>query len=227
MIENPEMIRDIPFFSELSTDELRKFMKISKLMNFKKGDIIFLEGDVYYGFYIVVKGAVRVYKSNPDGREITLHIIEPFNSFAEIPMFISDREEGNIYPANAQAIENSVLIFIPKVEFLRIINENSKICLKMLHGFAERLMSLNQQIENLTLKDVVTRLAEYLYNKYKNSGKNEINLNLSRSMLATYLGTISETISRALRKLQDEDLIEIQGKKIIIKKPEKLKQICG
>ena len=136
MIENPEMIRDIPFFSELSTDELRKFMKISKLMNFKKGDIIFLEGDVYYGFYIVVKGAVRVYKSNPDGREITLHIIEPFNSFAEIPMFISDREEGNIYPANAQAIEKSVLIFIPKEEFLRIINENSKICLKMLHGFA-------------------------------------------------------------------------------------------
>jgi len=226
MIEDRETIRNIPFFSELNTAELKEFMGVSKLLNFKKGEIIFLEGDIYRGFYIVIKGAVRVYKSNPEGKEVTLHIIEPFNSFAEIPLFIGETQgKSNIYPANAQAIENSVLIFVPKEEFLKIIDRNPKICLKMLHGFAKRLMDLNQQIENLTLKDVTGRLAEYLYNEYKNHGKGEFKLNLSRVILATYLGTIPETISRALRKLQDSGLIQIQGKKITINDPEKLKQL--
>lgn len=227
MLEDKETIKNIPFFSELSTVELREFMRASKLLSFKKGEIIFLEGDFYRGFYIVVKGAVRVYKSSPDGKEITLHIIEPFNSFAEIPLFITETSDksNNVYPANAQAIENSSLILIPKEEFLKVIERNPKICLKMLQGFAKRLLSLNQQIENLTLKDVLTRLAEYLYNEYKNHGKNEFKLNISRVLLATYLGTIPETVSRALRRLQDNGLIQIQGKKITINEPEKLKQL--
>lgn len=225
MLEDRETIRNIPFFSELNTAELKEFIKASKLLNFKKGDIIFLEGEPYRGFYIVIKGAVRVYKSNPEGKELTLHIIEPFDSFAEIPLFISEAlGKSNFYPANAQAIENSVLIFVPKDEFLKIIDKNPKISLKMLHGFAKKLMSLNQQIENLTLKGVAERLAEYIYNEYKNRGTNEFKLNLSRVILATYLGTIPETISRALRKLQDCGLIQIYGKKIVINNPDELKR---
>ncbi len=225
MLEDRETIRNIPFFSELNTSELKEFIRTSKLLNFRKGDIIFLEGEPYRGFYIVIKGTVRIYKSSPEGKELTLHIIEPFDSFAEIPLFISEiPEKSKFYPANAQAIENSVLIFIPKEEFLKIIDKNPKICLKMLHGFAKKLINLNQQIENLTLKEVTQRLAEYLYNEYKNRGTNEFKLNLSRVILATYLGTIPETISRALRKLQDSGSIQIYGKKIIINNPDKLKQ---
>ncbi len=224
MLEDRETIKNIPFFSELSTSELKEFIRTSKLLNFKKGDIIFLEGDPYRGFYIVIKGAVRVYKSNPEGKELTLHIIEPFNSFAEIPLFISETSgKGNIYPANAQAIENSVLIFVPKEEFLKIIDKNPKISLKMLHGFAKRLMNLNQQIENLTLKEVTQRLAEYIYNEHKNHNSRELKLNLSRVILASYLGTIPETISRALRRLQESGLIQIYGKKIVINDPDKLR----
>jgi CRP-like cAMP-binding protein len=122
MLPESESIRNIPFFSELLPDELREFMRFSKLMNFKKKEIIFLEGDPYLGFFIVIKGVVRVYKSNPDGREITLHIVEPFNSFADVPLFL---EESSTYPANAQALENSSLIFIPQVELFLKLNDTA------------------------------------------------------------------------------------------------------
>ncbi len=218
MLAESESIRNIPFFSELSPDEIRKFMQFSKLMNFKKKEIIFFEGDPYLGFFIVIKGVVRVYKSNPDGREITLHIVEPFNSFADVPLFL---EESSVYPANAQALENSTLIFIPKDGFLKILKKNTRICLKMLHGFAKRLISLNQQIENLTLMDVSSRLAEYLYREYEKHGVKEIVI--KRTILATYLGTIPETISRTLRKFHEDGLIEVQGKKVKLVDPMKLK----
>ncbi|CUU07527.1 CRP/FNR family transcriptional regulator, anaerobic regulatory protein [Candidatus Thermokryptus mobilis] len=220
MLPESESIWNIPFFSELSPDELREFMRFSKLMNFKKRETIFLEGDPYLGFFIVIKGVVRVYKSNPDGREITLHIIEPFGSFAEVPLFL---EESLTYPASAQALENSTLIFIPKDGFLKILKNNTGICLKMLHGFAKRLISLNQQIENLTLMDVSSRLAEYLYREYEKYGVKEIIV--KRTILATYLGTIPETISRTLRKFHEEGLIEVEGKKVKLIKVEKLKSL--
>ncbi|MEN3037568.1 MAG: Crp/Fnr family transcriptional regulator [Candidatus Kryptonium sp.] len=225
---NPDhdTIKQIPLFSELSTDELRKFTQISQLKKFSKKEIIFSEGDPYLGFYILLKGVVRIFKLTPDGRDITLQIVEPFNLVAEIPLF-----EGKTYDSNCEALEDTILLFIPREKFLQLFIKNPKISLKILQGFAKRLKELTQQIEALTSKDVLQRLATYLAEEYEkqchNKDKKEITLNISRSTLASYLGTVIETLSRALRKLQDDGLIEVRGKKIVILNLEKLKNLAN
>ncbi|CUS77561.1 transcriptional regulator, Crp/Fnr family [Candidatus Kryptonium thompsonii] len=220
-----DTIKQIPLFSELSTEELRKFTQISQLKKFSKKEIIFSEGNPYLGFYILLKGAVRIFKLTPDGKDITLQIVEPFNLVAEIPLF-----DGKTYDSSCEAIEDSILLFIPREKFLQLFVKNPKISLKILQGFAKRLKELTQQIEKLTSKDVPQRLATYLVEEYEKQcqsrGGNELTLNISRSMLASYLGTVIETLSRALRKLQDDGLIEVKGKKIVILNFEKLKNLA-
>jgi CRP/FNR family transcriptional regulator, dissimilatory nitrate respiration regulator len=225
MQPDQDTIRQIPLFSELTTEELRKFVLISQLKRFSKKETIFSEGDPYLGFYIILKGAVRIFKITPDGRDITLQIVEPFNLVAEIPLF-----DGKTYDSSCEAIEDSLLLFIPKEKFLSIFVKNPKISLKILQGFAKRLKQLTQQIETLTSKDVPQRLATYLADEYakqcQDESKNEIVLNISRTTLASYLGTVIETLSRALRKLQDDGLIEVKGRKIKILNLEKLRKLA-
>ncbi len=220
-----DTIKQIPLFSELTTDELRKFTQISQLKKFSKKDVIFSEGTPYLGFYILLKGAVRIFKLTSDGRDITLQIVEPFNLVAEIPLF-----DGKTYDSSCEAIEDSVLLFIPREKFLQLFVKNPKISLKILQGFAKRLKELIQQIETLTSKDVPQRLATYLIDEYEKQqcgkGRKEIILNISRSALASYLGTVIETLSRALRKLQDDGLIEVRGRKVVILNLEKLKELA-
>ena len=98
--------------------------------------------------------------------------------------------------------------------------------MRMIAGFAKRLRYLNNHIENITLKDVAKRVAIYLYEELNKTEKeNVIKLKISKHDLASYLGTIIETLSRTFKKLQEDGIIEVDGKKIIIKSIEKLKSL--
>ena len=102
-LESPKTLREIPLFSELSIDQLRKISSFSKLKKFNKGDKIFSEGDFYLGFYILLKGAVKISNITSEGKESVVHIVKPLTTFADIPLF-----EGSNYPVNGQAIEESL-----------------------------------------------------------------------------------------------------------------------
>ena len=103
----------------------------------------------------------------------------------------------------------------------------------MLSGFAKRLRHLNHHIEELTLKDVTKRVAGFILTEYNNRRKSKtetephIKLLISKADLAAYLGTIIETLSRTFKKLQDENIIDVDGKKIIIKDLGKLKETAS
>jgi CRP-like cAMP-binding protein len=216
----------LPLFSELDSSQLNQITSISSINNYKKNDIIFKEGSKYLGFYIVLKGTIKVYKNNPVGKEVTIHIIKPFNAFADIPLF-----EGNTYPVNAQATENCVLLFIPADEFKKLLINNSTICFRMLSGFAKRMKTLTKKIEDLSLKDVLNRLAGFIVDEAQKSGTDKypepsISLTISKKTLASYLGTITETLSRTFCKLENENLIRVKGKKIFIKNIAALKRLA-
>lgn len=223
-INKRETLRSIPLFAELSIQQLRNITAISKLIKFSKHEILFYEGDFYKGFYILLKGTVKVYKITPEGRESVIHIIKPLNVFADIPLF-----EGGNYPVNAEALEECLAIFIPKDKFLEIIRNNPEIALRMLAGFAKRLKSLVNQLEDITLKEVPNRLAKYLLDEIKSSGTENypepfIELSVPKSTIAAYLGTITETLSRSFRKLQNEGIIRVKGRTIFINDINKLRE---
>src|SRR5689334_5760351 len=111
--------RSIPLFSELNDEELNGILSFSAVKKYKKTAPVFFEGDPYAGFYVVLKGSVKVYKNTPDGKEFVIHLLHPYSLFAEFPMF-----EGGNYPANAQALENTVLLFVPKWYFAEYVERS-------------------------------------------------------------------------------------------------------
>ncbi|RPI17122.1 MAG: Crp/Fnr family transcriptional regulator [Ignavibacteriae bacterium] len=230
------VLKKIFLFSELNQDHLEVVGKISRVKKYNKGDIIFFDTEPYLGFYVVLKGMVKIYKISKDGREHIVHLVDMLNTFAEVPLF---ENAGEIlekefkYPANAMAIEdNTEVMLLPARPFIQLIETTPKLSIKMISGFAKRLRHLNNHIEVITLKDVTKRVAGYILNEYKSNQRksnipeekqNIISLKISKNDLASYLGTILETLSRTFRKLHDDGIIEVEGKNIVIKDLRKLK----
>ncbi|HEY3252209.1 MAG TPA: Crp/Fnr family transcriptional regulator [Ignavibacteria bacterium] len=231
------ILKKVYFFTSLNDDELEQLNSIARLKKFNKGDIIFFDTEPYIGFYFVVKGLVKIYKISKDGKEHILHIINPYNTFAEVPLFEnygSIYEDQFRYPANSMAIEDETeVVLIQGRPFIDLIEKNPRISLKIVSGFAKRLRHLNHHIEELTLKDVTKRVAGFILTDYMNARKKasdaapHISLNISKNDLAAYLGTIQETLSRTFRKLEEDDIIAVEGKKIIIKDLKKLQETAA
>ena len=222
-----ETLRDVPLFSEMDISQLREISEISRVEQFKKNHHIFLENDTYRGFYIVLKGSIKVYRISSEGKEYILHLRKPPQPFADVPLF----EEGGNYPANAQALEDSLLLFIPKEEFIELIRKNPSIALKMLAGFAKRMRKMTDKMEEISTKEVSNRLARFILEEIKKNDSIKLKepflrLTISKSTVATYLGTITETLSRTFKKFQDEHIIVVNGKKIFVKELKKLKQLA-
>lgn len=225
-------LKKVYIFSGLDDAELESLAKIVRVKTFSKGDIIFFDTEPYLGFYITVTGLVKIYKISKDGKEHILHLIPAFNTFAEVPLFENFNEifeESFRYPANAMALEDDTrVILVPARQFRELLESDIQICIKMVSALAKRLRHLNHHIEDLTLKDVAKRVAGYILSEQKTSdNKEQVSLNISKNDLAAYLGTIPETLSRTLKKLQDEDMIEVDGKLIKICDLDKLKDFIS
>lgn len=222
-----QYLKKVYIFSGLDDEELEKLAGIVKVKTFNKGDIIFFDTEPYLGFYITAAGLVKIYKISKDGKEHILHLVSAFNTFAEVPLFENFEEmyeDSFRYPANAMAIEDETrVILIPSRQFIELVERNPRYCIKMVSGIAKRLRHLNHHVEELTLKDVTKRVAGYILEEEKKSNKKTfISLNISKNDLASYLGTIPETLSRTFKKLQDEKMIEVEGRDIKILNKQKL-----
>jgi len=220
-----DTLREIPLFSELNIDQLKKITAISKTSKFRKNEFLFYDGDIYKGFYILLKGTIKVFKNSANGKEAVLHIVKPLTVFADVPLF-----EGGNYPATAQALEESVSILVPKEGFLSLIKAEPEMSIKMLSGFGRRLREMTNLIENFSSKEVINRLAEYLLKEIKNNKTDKLEepflkLNVTKKTIAAYIGTITETLSRTLKRMQDEGIIKVNGKSIIITDYTRLKQL--
>ncbi len=214
-------------FSELTEKQLSELTSESSHAAVKKHELLFMEGEQYRGFYILLGGSVKVFKLSKDGRETVIHLVRPGQAFADIPLF-----EGTAYPVSAEALEDSVLLFFNASNFIGLLERNPKISFQMLAGFAKRMKTLTQKIEELSSKEVTSRLARYLIQEIRSGGTEKlpepfVKLTVSRNAIAGYLGTITETLSRALKKLQDEEIIRVQGKKIFIRNLKKLRELSS
>ena len=208
--DSSEIIKQCPLFYGVTTEDLQLLLKILRVRKFNKGEILFEEGAAAEGFYIVASGKVKVYKLSPDGRERILHVVQVGHSFAEAAIFDDGR-----YPAFAETLQTSTLLFFPKREFLDLLHHHSQLAINMIAGLSHFLRQFTVQIEDLTFRDVPARLARYLLSLYDEKPL-LISLPLSKTQLASNLGTTSETLSRTFRKLSDGEIISVQGRKIEI-----------
>lgn len=219
-MNSTDVLRTIPLFAGLAAVDLEALQAISRVRDCPRGELLFSDGERAEGFFVVLEGKVKVYKLSAEGKERILHVVHPGGTFAEAAIF------GNgLYPAYAEPLTGSRLLFIPKEGFLGLLASNSRIAINMIAGLSRFLRQFAQQIEELTFKDVPSRLARYLLDLAKGK-RTVVELPISKSQLASNLGTVSETLSRTLRKLSDDDLIRVAGKRVEILDLERLEELA-
>jgi CRP/FNR family transcriptional regulator len=227
MVDKRDILNRCPLFSGLSDPEIDQIVGIGIKKTYEKGEMIFSEGQEATGFFVNLSGQIKVYKLSADGREQILHIIHPTEAFAEAALFA-----GWTYPAFADALERSLILYVPKDRFLGLIRKNPQLSLNIIGGLSSWLRRFVDLVEEVSLKDVSARVSKYLLDSSIRSGQKQeggivFELEVNKTQLASRLGTISETLSRAFRKLQNRKIIRVEGKRITILNKEALEEIAS
>jgi CRP/FNR family transcriptional regulator len=208
-------------FSSLPAGDIERLAQIASGRNIEKDELIFSEGEEAGGFYLLEEGKVKIHKLSPSGKEQILRIVNPGGIFGEAPVF-----SGGSYPAFARGLAQSRIIFFPADRFRAEIRANPELALHMLGAISQQLRRFASLVEQLTLRTVKARLAEYLLGAPADSGGG-IWLDITKRELSLHLGTQPETLSRALSTLQSEGLLEIEGPNIRILDADQLERIAG
>ncbi|MFO8048177.1 MAG: Crp/Fnr family transcriptional regulator [Desulfosudaceae bacterium] len=213
-----DLIRTLPLFKGLEAEHIDNIAGISETRTFHKGEIVFSEGDLGNGFYIIETGRVKIYKLSLEGKEHIFHIYGPGKPFGEVPVF-----QGSHFPATAQALESSRLVFLPRREFVGLITAHPSLAMNMLAVLSMRLREFTVMVENLALKEVPARLAAYLLVlAEEQDNNNTVTLPVSKNQLAGLIGTTPETISRTLTKMAGDDVIQVSNRDIVLRDMESL-----
>ncbi len=217
-----QVLRMSHLFSELEDRSLNEIASASALMKCEPGDTLFFEGDPAHALFIVGSGRVKVFKMSPDGKEQILMIADPGDSFGEAAMF-----SGRRFPASATALEKTEVLMVNREKFLGILKRDPNLAFNMIARLSELLHKLTRLVEGLSLTDVTTRLARYLLDLTPDSVEGGFTVTLSekKSVLASKLGTIPETLSRSLARLSRERIINVDGGRIDILDMDRLKSL--
>lgn len=212
------VLRKVSLFSSLSEQEFAFLASHLLQRKYSSGELIFSEGDVCAGLYVVQAGNVRIFKSSAGGREQVLSIDGPGSSIAELPVF-----DGGSYPASAQAVSDCTLLFFSRQDFQTLCMQHPEVALKVLKVVGARLRRLVGIIEELSFTTVRHRLIALLVQLGKTEGIRDHNrdavaltLPSNNSELAAQIGTVRELVSRNLSRLQAEGLIEVDNRKLEI-----------
>lgn len=216
-------LRSCQIFTGLPLIDLQQIAAVTVLKSLEKDQYLFHEGDPAIGFYVVQRGAVNVHRVNAAGKEQVIHIFRTGDSFAEVAL-----ASASGYPADARAVENTQVLLVKKDGVLALLKRQPELALRMLGSMSSHLRVLVGQLEDLTLKDVETRLANWLVKRCPASAGERpvsIDLKMTKRVLAAELGTVSETLSRTLAKLRDQSLLTVKGKSVTVLSPKRLAQL--
>ena len=204
-------LRCSQLFAALPVEDLAAIVRLVVPLRLPKDTYLFREGEPSRGFYLMQSGAVNVHRVNPAGKEQVIHIFRAGETLAEASL-----ASPTGYPASARAVEASTLLLIPKAPVLELIGRNPDLALRMLGSMGAHLRVLVGMLDDLTLKDVETRLLNWLVTQNRVVAGGVIRLPGTKRVLAAELGTSSETLSRTLARLRDQALIKVTGQTITV-----------
>lgn len=215
-------LKNIPVFADLPEELLVRIHEKTTNRFYRKGVVIFFEGDHGEGFYYVKTGKVKILKMTDDGREHIIKILGAGDLFAEVLLF-----NNRPYPATAVAAEDAAIGVIKNSDLEKLVLSNNLLALELIKALSQRLLYAQQKIKNLALNDVMARTAEVLLRLGREQGRAdgnsiEIMLDLSRQDLASLVGTTRETVTRTLTSLKKDGVIDFAGHRVTLLKPDQL-----
>lgn len=197
-----EILSQFPLLSGLEAEHLETLGRIAVPKRIPKKSVLFREGDEASGFYLLVKGRIKLVKVSPSGKEQILHFVQTGQSFAEAALYMN-----RTYPATAEALEESELFFIPRDALSSAMADNPELTMNLIAHLARYLQMLTRKVEELSLMDAAGRLAHHLLGRM-DKATGLVRLGAGKGQTASSLGMAVETFSRTLTKFKDEGLLK-------------------
>jgi CRP-like cAMP-binding protein len=226
-----DILHGCKLFSEVQPSGFRRLAAMARLCRFRKGQLIFRQGQECPGVYVVGSGLVRVFQTAPGGKEHVLHVVGPGNTFAEVAAI-----GAFDLPASAEAIQQTTSALLPADSFRKALQEDHQLCLEILVGMTQWVRHLVGLMEDVVLRDAAGRLARFLLESppaapasgSPASGYDAtVALPTLKRHLASHLNLTSETFSRTLRRLVDAGLIvELDSRRVRLLDRAKLRQVA-
>lgn len=212
-------LADSALFSGLTDKDLTVIRNAGRKRSLEAEAFLFMEGDPADQFFVVMTGKVKIFKTAADGKEQILLLAGPGESFGEAALFAERR-----FPASAQAIAETDVLSFSRDNFLALIRKHPILALNMIAGLSMRLHHLTHLVQQLSLEDISTRLAGYLLDQLSaaDPATQAVHLPEKKMILASILGTIPETLSRAFARLTRLGIIAVEGDTVIIRDRRKL-----
>jgi CRP/FNR family transcriptional regulator len=210
MPSRSDFLRSVPYFTDLSEEEITPIDKALIERSFAKGQILFLEGEPCQGLYLVRSGQVRTFKSSPEGREIVMLVARAGDSFNDAPAF-----GGGLNPVSAAALEPSTVYIITRQALVSLL-ANCPTAVAIIKGLAVRLRHLTTIVEDLSFRSVTSRLAKLLLGLAVAEGKSSPVPHLTQDEMASMIGSVRDVTGRVLRTLEKAGAIRIEGHRILV-----------
>ncbi|HEX5024363.1 MAG TPA: Crp/Fnr family transcriptional regulator [Agriterribacter sp.] len=205
-------------------DALTSLKEDRNCNKYRRKQIIYSEGNHPNRLYYIVKGKVKVFKTNDDGKELIVDLLSEGDFLGHIALL-----EGTIYKDTAEALEETELAVIPKEDFDELIHKNPEVVKKLVQLLAKNVSEKESQLLGLAYNSLRRKVADALLTLYrKYHGKEEsYAIDISRENLASVAGTATESLIRTLSDFKSEKLIDIQGGRIVILNVQKLEKMLG
>ena len=220
------IIQKSEYFSGLNAEMMGKILGISRVVEIKKGEILFSQDDSGKNIYMVLSGNIKIFKLSTAGKEFIIKILNPGELFAESLLF-----KEKFYPASAQAMERSKVLAIDVDQFEELLMKNNAIAVEIIKNVTSRLSYLSQRFENLIIGNSFIKVAFFLldlaYSDGTKEGKNiKIILNMNRETISNMLNLSRENVERTLKYFKDKNLISLSKDHVTIIDIDKLKEMA-
>lgn len=205
------------------TGILDHIRRIGVPKRYPRGSHVFKAGEAADGFYAVQKGGVRVYKLDGQGRELDVDRLQPGDFLGEAVAFA-----GGAFPFFAQATEDADVYYFDRAAAWKAVESDAAAARFFIGLLARKCVVLSHRVESLGLQTVRQRLIQYLLNNCSGESRCIVHLKFKKGELAVFIGTVAETLSRNLKQLQEDGLIDVRGSTIRIENCPKLRdEITG
>jgi len=218
------IVREFSSLKALNKDELIRISECKTSKTIKKGENIFEEGDNVNGIFCIKDGVCKLTKLSPNGKDHIVKLVAKGELLGQRSM-ISD-EPANL---SAIALDDMQVCFIPKNEILNFFDKNNQFSMNVMKTICGDLKLADDHMVNMAQKSVKERLAEtliYIHETFGTNNDGTLKIQLSRDELASMIGTATESCIRLLSDFKKLNLIELVGKKIVLKDIAKLKKIA-
>ncbi len=208
-------LRGCPLWRAASDAAVERLARAAAVRDVSRGSSIAREGDVADGFGVLVSGRARVFHLGADGRQITFEDLATTDPLAAVAALAGGR-----YPANIEAMTDGTIVWLRRDALYELLLEEPAVARNLISNLASRVVNFTSVVQSLAL-DVPSRLARYLFQRALATGETtpdglRVDLGMTKGELATALGTVPETLSRAFARLKDDGVVDVQGRTIVV-----------